>query len=89
MKNDPKAMKAKADRMLKLGALSDKEHKKLHAKADAELARMKGAKADPAATDAETGSDTPEADDPSATYRKRGSDVVTRGQPLDEEEKDD
>lgn len=41
MKHDPKAMKAKATRMLKAGSISEKEHKRLHAKADAELVRMK------------------------------------------------
>lgn len=44
MKHEPKTMKKKADLMLKRGTISDKQHKKLHAKADAELSKMKGGK---------------------------------------------
>jgi hypothetical protein len=120
VKHDPKLMKAKADKMLKSGALSEKEHKKLTAKADGELARSRFAKAseddakgdgvsEPAkngkiakgddalsakdeksevSTAKEVGKDTAQADDPAGKFRKRGSDRVTRGQPIDEEEKD-
>ena len=43
-KHEPKTMKAKADLMLKKGSISDKEHKKLHAKADVEIAKAKAGK---------------------------------------------
>lgn len=46
-KNDPKAMKAKAGMMLKSGAISDAQHKKLCAKADVELTKSKPVKAAP------------------------------------------
>lgn len=98
MKHEPKTMKAKADLMLKKGSISEKEHKRLHAKADAELAKPKmgalppakkvdalSAKGDggDAATDAETGKDTSKADDPSSGRRKPGKADVERGEPAD------
>lgn len=51
MQHDPKAMKAKATKMLKAGSISEKEHKRLHAKADAELARIKAQPKSEAAED--------------------------------------
>jgi hypothetical protein len=123
VKHDPKLMKSKADKMLKSGAISEKEHKSLHKKADGELARMKFAKASEddtagdgaaeptkdgkikggidklsatskddkgeVATAKMVGDDTASNDDPAGKFRKRGSDKVTRGQPIDAEEKDD
>lgn len=98
MKHEPKTMKAKADLMLKKGSISETQHKKLHAKADAEMAKPKmgaippakkidalSAKGDggDAGTDAETGKDTTKADDPSAKTRKPGKADVMRGEPND------
>jgi hypothetical protein len=100
MKHEPATMKKKADLMLKRGTISEAQHKKLHAKADGEIAKQKAAKkaippakagdqlsatgdGGDAATDVETGSDTPTADDPSATTRKPGPAKVTRGEPAD------
>lgn len=88
-------MKAKADLMLKRGSVSEKEHKKLHAKADVEIAKSKpdalSAKGksdkDDAATDKEVGKDTSAADDPSLKRRKPGKADVMRGQPADAEER--
>ena len=40
-KHEPKTMKAKADLMAKRGSISEKQHKKLHAKADVEIAKAK------------------------------------------------
>lgn len=93
MKSEPKTVKAKADLMLKRGSISEKEHKRIHAKADA--AKSKKAKPDDLSAEGgdpefgkETGKDTSAADNPSGKYRKRGSDRVMRGQPIDEEERD-
>lgn len=96
-KHEPKTMKAKADLMLKRGSVSEKEHKKLHAKADVEIAKAKTVKqskpdalsakssgdADDAATDKEVGKDTTAADDPSLKRRKPGKANVMRGEPAD------
>lgn len=46
-KHEPKTMKAKADLMLKRGSISEAQHKKLHAKADVEIAKAKPSKAPP------------------------------------------
>lgn len=85
-KHEPKTMKAKADLMLKRGSISEAQHKKLHAKADVEIAKAKKPKAQDGADDA------PEADaDATQTPAKRKAATkapVMRGQPLDEEEKD-
>jgi hypothetical protein len=98
VKHEPKTMKAKADLMLKKGSISETQHKKLHAKADGELAKPKmgalppakkvnalSAKGDggDAGTDVETGSDTSKADDPSLKTRKPGKANVMRGEPAD------
>lgn len=92
MKHEPETMKKKADLMLKRGTLSEKEHKKLHAKADGEIGKAKPAKVDAlsakgdggdAATDKEVGKDTPAADDPSLKKRKPGPVNVERGEPAD------
>jgi hypothetical protein len=98
VKHEPKTMKAKADLMLKKGSISEAQHKKLHAKADGELAKPKmGAlppakkvdtlsakgKGGDAATDIEEGSDTSKADDPSFKRRKPGKADVERGEPAD------
>ncbi len=92
MKHEPATMKKKADLMLKKGSISEKEHKKLHAKADVEMAKVSkpdalSAKsdgdADDAATDKEVGKDTPAADDPSLKTRKPGKTNVMRGEPAD------
>jgi hypothetical protein len=98
MKHEPKTMKAKADLMLKKGSISETQHKKLHAKADAELKKPKigalppakkvdalSAKGDggDAATDKEVGKDTPAADDPSLKTRKPGKANLERGAPND------
>jgi hypothetical protein len=91
-KHEPKTMKAKADLMLKKGSISEKEHKRLHAKADGEIAKEQppvktplSAKGDggDAASDVETGKDTPAADDPSLKTRKPGKANVMRGEPAD------
>jgi hypothetical protein len=94
-KNEPATMKKKADLMLKKGSISDKEHKKLHAKADVEIDKAKQFKAKPvdalspkgkvtdAASDKEVGKDTPGADDPSLKRRKPGKADVERGEPDD------
>lgn len=81
MKHEPATMKKKADLMLKRGSLSEKEHKKLHAKADVEIAKAKPApKADGA-------DDAPEpAADATETPAKRKAATkapVTRGEPAD------
>jgi hypothetical protein len=84
-------MKKKADLMLKRGSISEAQHKKLHAKADVEIAKAKALKkAKPAPSgdvmdddDVETGADTPTADDPSAKTRKPGPAKVTVGEPAD------
>lgn len=87
MKHEPKTMKKKADLMLKRGTISEAQHKKLHAKADVEIAKAKplSAKGDggDAATDIEVGKDTPAADDPSKNRRKPGADNLERGEPAD------
>lgn len=54
MKHEPATMKKKADLMLKRGTISETQHKKLHAKADVEIAKAKAtkkAKATPSAGD--------------------------------------
>jgi hypothetical protein len=43
-KHEPKTMKAKADLMLKRGSISEKQHKKLHEKADVEIVKAKAGK---------------------------------------------
>jgi hypothetical protein len=111
-KHEPKTMKAKADLMLKRGSVSEKEHKKLHAKADVEIAKAKagkGAKIAPAskvddlsakgsggvaATDQEGKSTGPAGKDADASQtpakRKAATKQTTlRGEPYDEEERDD
>jgi hypothetical protein len=95
-KHEPATMKKKADLMLKKGSISDKEHKKLHAKADVEIDKAKQFKTKPsvdalsakgkvtdAASDKEVGKDTPGADDPSLKRRKPGKADVERGEPDD------
>lgn len=110
-KHEPKTMKAKADLMAKRGSISEKQHAKLHAKADVEISKAgKGAKIAPppkdvdaispagkggvAATDAEGKSTGPAGKDADAseTPAKRKAatkKTVLRGEPYDEEEKDD
>jgi hypothetical protein len=98
-KHEPKTMKAKADLMLKKGSISEKQHKKLHAKADVEIGKAKAAKLPkPDALSAKGGdkadgaTDKPEADaDATETKAKRKSaikDDVMRGEPGGAEEKD-
>lgn len=88
-KHEPKTMKAKADLMLKKGSISEKQHKKLHAKADVEIGKM------PKGTPSEaevSKQDPPEGDaDATETKKKRKAaikDDVMRGQPDDQAEKD-
>lgn len=89
-KHEPKTMKAKADLMLKRGSISEKQHKKLHAKADVEIAKKP--KGDPAEAKV-TKQDPPEGDaDATETPAKRKAATkapALRGEPLDQEEKDD
>lgn len=99
MKHEPATMKKKADLMLKRGTISEKQHKKLHAKADGELSKSKDGAIPPpkkvvdaispagkggdAASDIEEGKDTAAADDPSKKLRKPGKADVERGEPAD------
>jgi len=102
MKHEPKTMKAKADLMLKRGSISEAQHKKLHAKADAELKKpkmgalppakkvdalsAKGAPVDDGADDAPE----PVADATQTPAKRKAATraPVLRGQPLDDEERD-
>lgn len=95
-------MKAKADLMLKKGSISETQHKKLHAKADAELKKPKmgalppakkvdalSAKGAPIEDGADDAADP--ASDATQTPAKRKAATkapVMRGQPLDDEERD-
>lgn len=86
-KHEPKTMKKKADLMLKRGSISEKQHGKLHAKADVEIGKAKPSegtvsKQDPPAGDADA-TQTP------AKRKAATKAPVLRGQPLDTEEKED
>lgn len=98
-KNEPATLKKKADLMLKRGSLSEKEHAKLHKKADVEIGKAKAAKPPkPDALSAKGGdkadgaADKPEADaDATETKAKRKSaikDDVMRGEPGGKEERE-
>lgn len=89
MKHEPKTMKAKADLMLKRGSISDAQHKKLHAKADVEIGKAKQAKAMPSEDDSAAAPEaTADATQTPAKRKGATQKPVMRGQPLDQEERD-
>lgn len=88
MKHEPKTMKAKADLMLKRGSLSEKEHKKLHAKADVEIAKAKPKVAAPAPTADDAAEPAADATETPAKRKAATKAPVMRGEPIDDEEKE-
>lgn len=85
MKHEPKTMKAKADLMLKRGSISEAQHKKLHAKADGELAKGKPVKAAPVAQDGADDAPEPVADATETPAKRKAATKapVLRGEPAD------
>jgi hypothetical protein len=87
VKHEPKTMKAQADKMHKSGAISEKERDRLHKKANVEIENEKGrSKAAKPPVEEEGDADATQ----TPAKRKAATKApVMRGQPLDEEEKDD
>jgi hypothetical protein len=77
-------MKAKADLMLKRGSISEAQHKKLHAKADGEIAKSKPVKAAPVEDGADDAAE-PVADATQTPAKRKAATKapVMRGQPAD------